>query len=105
MPGGRLPGFQLEVAEAEHSLHRRRDRSHRESFHRAKQKRDPGAVDEVHLAQIEDDRAIGQATQLGLECVRVREVYAASYLDQQVLVLGTSVNVELRRRYEYSHYP
>ena len=72
----------LEVAETKRSLHFTRP-PHGESSRSAKQKSNPGEVDELHLAQIKDDCLIGQATQLGFECVHVREVYVASHLDQQ----------------------
>ena len=93
----------LEIAETKRSLHCRRDRSHGESSRSAKQKSNPGEVDELHLAQIKDDCLIGQATQLGFECVHVREVYVASHLDQTVPVLSVGLNVQLRGRHEDSH--
>ena len=100
---GAVPKVHLKVAEAKRSLHCRRDRSHGESSRSAKQESNPGEVDELHLAQIKDDCVIGQATQLGFECVDVREVYVASHLDQTVPDLSVGLNVQLRRWREYSH--
>ena len=100
---GAVAKVHLKVAEAKRSLHCRRDRSHGESSRSAKQESNPGEVDELHLAQIKDDCVIGQATQLGFECVYVREVYVASHLDQTVTDLSVGLNVQLRRWREYSH--
>lgn len=100
---GAGPKVHLNAAGAKHPLHCRRDRSQGEPSRSAEQESDSGAVDEVHLAQIKNDCPIGPATQLGFECVHVREVYVAPHLDQPMPVLSAGLDVQVRRRHEYSH--